>query len=126
MLLVEDEDLNVELFRDILSDEGHDVVVERDGLSGRARGLAQPFDLILLDLHVPGIDGAEVCRGLRQAGIKAPILAVSASAMADEIARAMPAGFNEYLTKPVTPAALRAAIARHAGAGAIGSAEDRR
>jgi CheY-like chemotaxis protein len=116
VLLVEDEDLNVELFHDILTDEGHDVVVERDGPSGRARGLAEAFDLVLLDLHLPGIGGPEVCRDLRAAGVRAPIIAISASAMPDEIARAMPAGFNEYLTKPITPAALRAAIARHASA----------
>ncbi len=118
VLLIEDEDLNVELFRDILTDDGHDVVVEQDGVSGRARGLAERFDLILLDLHMPGIDGAAVCRALRAGGVRTPILAISASALPDEIARAMPAGFDEYLTKPVAPAALRAAIARHTGVGA--------
>lgn len=114
VLLVEDEILNVELFRDVLDEEGYDVVVARTGLEGRAHGLAERFDVILLDLHLPGIDGETVCRDLRAAGVRTPILAVSASALPDEIERAMPAGFDAYLTKPVPPTLLRATMRRYA------------
>lgn len=113
VLVVEDEALNVELFRDILEADGHEVVAERTGTGGRARGLAEAFDLILLDLHLPGLGGDSVCRALRAGGVRVPVIAVSASAMPDEIARAMPAGFDAYLTKPIPPTVLRATVRRY-------------
>lgn len=113
ILLVEDNELNLELFVDVLTDDGHDVVTAVDGVAGLSLGLQAAYDLVLLDLHLPRGSGVEVCRALRAAGVGAPILAVSASAMPDEIARAMPAGFDGYLTKPLTPAALRGAVRRY-------------
>ena len=114
ILLVEDNELSRELFADVLEGDRHDVATASDGISGRALGLAQAFDLILLDLHLPGAPGDQVCRDLRAHGVSAPIVAISASAMPDEIARAMPSGFTAYLTKPITPSRLRAAVRRYA------------
>lgn len=113
ILLVEDNELNRELFADVLSSDGHEVSVARDGDEGRALGVRDRWDLILLDLHLPRLSGEEVCRALRRAGIRTPIVALSASAMPDEIARALPAGFDGYLTRPVAPAALRAEVQRY-------------
>ncbi len=116
LLLVEDNELNIELFDDVLSSDGHDVVVARDGLAGRALGAGGDWDLILLDLRLPGLPGEEVCRSLRAAGVTAPIVALSSSAMPDQIEHALPAGFDGYLTKPIAPKALRAAVRFYARA----------
>ena len=109
ILLVEDDSKNVELFEAALEDE-HVLVVERDGESGQARALAQPFDLILLDIQLPKRNGIEVCRSLRASGLRIPIVALSASVLPDEVARIKDADFTRFLSKPISPGALRAAI----------------
>ncbi len=110
VLLVDDNAMNVELFVDTLATDGHDVVVERDGPGGRDRALGQPFDVVILDIQLPGMDGYAVCRELRAGGVRSPILALSSAAMADQVGRGMAAGFDRYLTKPISPAALRTAV----------------
>jgi len=117
ILLVEDNALNVELFTDALEGDGHEVAVERDGDAGERRALAERFDLHLLDIQLPGQDGLSLCRTLRAAGITRPILALSSHAMPEQIERGHTAGFDDYLTKPLSPAALRAAVRRYAGGG---------
>lgn len=118
VLLVDDNAMNVELFVASLEADGHEVTTERNGLSGRARALAEAFDVILLDIEMPGMDGYAVCRDLRASGREGPILAISAAAMADDqVERGMASGFDAYLTKPISPAALRAAVRRF-GSGA--------
>lgn len=116
VLLVDDNAMNVELFTDSLESDGHEVVVERDGTAGRARALRERFDVVILDIQLPGMDGYAICRDLRTAGVAGPIVAVSSSAMADQVERGLAAGFDEYLTKPISPAALRAAVRRLASA----------
>jgi len=115
VLLVDDNAMNVELFVDSLEADGHDVSIERDGPRGRMRALEEPFDVIILDIQLPGMDGNAVCRDLRAAGRTGPILALSSAAMADQVERGMDAGFDAYLTKPISPSALRDAV-RRAGA----------
>lgn len=110
VLLVDDNPMNVELFVDSLEADGHVVAVERDGVSGRDRALREEFDVLILDIQLPGMDGYAVCRDLRSSGRKGPILALSSSAMADQVERGMSAGFDAYLTKPISPAALRQAV----------------
>jgi CheY-like chemotaxis protein len=110
VLLVDDNAMNVELFVASLEADGHDVTVERDGLAGRARALAERFDVVILDIQLPGMDGHQICRDLRAAGTSAPILALSSAAMADQVERGMAAGFDRYLTKPISPSALREAV----------------
>lgn len=116
VLLVDDNPMNVELFVDSLEMDGHEITVERDGPSGLARGLATDFDVVILDIQLPGKDGIAVCRDLRQAGRTLPILALSSAAMADQVERGMDAGFDAYLTKPISPSALREAV-RKIGSG---------
>jgi hypothetical protein len=116
VLVVDDNAMNVELFVDSLEADGHEVSVERDGPRGRARALAERFDVIILDIQLPGMDGHAVCRDIRAAGREGPILAVSSAAMADQVERGMASGFDAYLTKPISPAALRAAVRRFASA----------
>lgn len=117
VLLVDDNVMNVELFSDVLESDGHEVVVERDGVGGRDRALAEKFDLIILDIQMPRLDGHEVCRELRGAGIRGPIVALTSSAMPDQVKRGAETGFDAYLTKPISPAALRTAV-REYGTGA--------
>ncbi|TMF26098.1 MAG: response regulator [Chloroflexi bacterium] len=112
LLLVDDNRLNLELFVDVLEAAGHEVATETDALAGQRRALAEQFDLIVLDIQMPKIDGYEVCRALRAAGMRGPIFALSSNALPDDIAEGRKAGFDAYLTKPITPAALREAVAR--------------
>jgi CheY-like chemotaxis protein len=109
ILLVEDDPKNVELFQAALEDE-HEVVVERDGVAGQERALDEVFDLILLDIQLPKRSGIEVCRRLRASGLRTPIVALSASVLPDEIARTKDAEFSRFLSKPIAPRALRAAV----------------
>lgn len=115
ILVVDDNPANVEYFVDTLDAAGHDVAVETDGPGARSRALAEQFDLIILDIQLPGMSGDAVCRELRKAGMSAPIVALTSAAMPDQIARGSSAGFNAYLTKPISPAALRDAVRRFDG-----------
>ena len=116
VLLVDDNAMNVELFTDVLEADGHEVTVERDGVTGRDRGLAERFDLVILDIQLPGMDGHDVCRDLRAAGVAGPIVALTSSAMPDQVKRGAETGFDAYLTKPISPAALRTAVREHGAA----------
>ncbi len=117
LLLAEDNPMNVDLFRAVLEGDGHDVTVARDGLTARHLALRRRFDLVILDIHMPGLDGYALCAELRAAGIRGPIIALSAAAMPREAERAKEKGFDAYLTKPISPAALREAVRRHAAVG---------
>lgn len=103
--------MNVELFESALESDGHEIVTERDGAAGEQRASEQ-FDLILLDIQLPKKNGLEVCRSLRARGLRIPIVALSASVLPEEVARTKSAGFDEFLSKPISPRDLRAAVRR--------------
>jgi CheY-like chemotaxis protein len=109
ILLVEDDPMNVELFESALETDGHEIVTERDGLAGEARA-TDAFDLILLDVQLPKKGGLDVCRSLRARGLRIPIVALSASVLPEEIARTKSAGFDLFLSKPISPRDLRNAV----------------
>jgi CheY-like chemotaxis protein len=111
ILLVEDDPMNVELFESALETDGHEVVTERDGAAGERRA-SEAFDLILLDIQLPKKNGLEVCRGLRARGVRIPIVALSASVLPEEVERTTSAGFDLFLSKPISPRDLRAAVRR--------------
>ena len=111
ILLVEDDPMNVELFESALESDGHEIVTERDGVAGEKRA-SDRFDLVLLDIQLPKMDGLEVCRSLRARGLRMPIVALSASVLPEEIARTKSAGFDIFLSKPISPRDLRAAVRR--------------
>lgn len=102
--------MNTELFRAVLERDGHVLTHESSGVLGRAKGLAETFDLILSDIDLPGIDGHAICRDLRAAGVTCPIVAVTAFEGHEEMARGRDSGFDLYLTKPLGPKKLREAI----------------
>ncbi|TMF63298.1 MAG: response regulator [Chloroflexi bacterium] len=113
ILLVEDDPMNVELFETALQTDGHEIVIERDGAAGEMRA-SDRFDLVLLDIQLPKMNGLDVCRSLRARGLRMPIVALSASVLPEEIARTKSAGFDEFLAKPISPRDLRAAVRRFA------------
>ncbi len=106
VLVVEDNAVTVELLVEVLGSDGHSVVAERDGVAGRERALSDSFDLILCDIGLPGLDGLALAREIRAAGIDTPLLALSGHAGDEERRAGLVAGFNSYLTKPITPSAL--------------------
>ena len=103
--------MNVELFESALESDGHDVVTERDGVAGEARA-REAFDLVLLDIKLPKKNGLEVCRSLRARGLRIPMVALSASVLPEEIERTKSAGFDVFLSKPISPRDLRDAVRR--------------
>jgi len=107
VLLVDDNPANVEYFVAALESAAHVVDVETDGEAGRARALADKFDLIILDIQLPRLSGDAVCRALRAAGVMSPIIALTSAAMPDQISSHAQAGFDAYLTKPISPSSLR-------------------
>jgi len=103
--------MTVELFETTLESEGHEIVTERDGLAGERRA-SDRFDLILLDIGLPKKNGLDVCRSLRSRGLRTPIVALSASVLPEEVARTTAAGFDAFLSKPISPRDLRDAVRR--------------
>ena len=75
------------------------------------------YDLILLDLRMPGMDGVQAARAMRKAGVSTPIAALTADAFEDTRQACLAAGMDEFLTKPLDAGALRAVLARRAGPG---------
>lgn len=106
--------MNVELFESALESDGHEIVTERDGAAGERRA-SDRFDLILLDIQLPKKNGLEVCRSLRARGLRIPIVALSASVLPEEVARTREAGFDVFLSKPISPRDLRDAVRRLGG-----------
>lgn len=110
LLLVEDERRMAELLHQGLEEEGYRVTVAMDGHSGLGMGRSSEFDLILLDVMLPGIDGFEVARRLRRHGIRTPVLMLTARDAAPDIVRGLDLGADDYLTKPFSFEVLLARI----------------
>ena len=104
ILVVEDNERNLKLLRDVLEYAGFDVRAARTAEDGISLAVSEPPDLVLMDLQLPGIDGLEALRRLRAsprtAGI--PVVAVTAQAMKHDRERALEAGFDGYVEKPIS------------------------
>ena len=100
ILVVEDELGLREGLCDLLTGDGHEVSAAADGAEGVARGLAEPFDLVVLDLMLPRLDGVEVCRRLRSARPGLPVLMLTSRAGEDDVVRGLGEGADDYVTKP--------------------------
>src|ERR1051326_4995448 len=110
ILIVEDEpDIALGLQLD-LRDEGYEVDVVGDGETASLRGREPGWDLILLDIMLPRKDGFEVCRELRRAKVRTPILMLTAKAQEAEKVMGLDLGADDYVTKPFSPRELRARI----------------
>ena len=112
ILIVEDEIAIAELEKDYLELSGCEVEVEHDGMTGLARALAEEFDLFILDLMLPGIDGFEICKQIREKK-NTPILMVSAKKEDIDKIRGLGMGADDYVTKPFSPSELVARVKAH-------------
>jgi two-component system, OmpR family, response regulator MprA len=117
ILVVDDDDHIAAIVRDGLTRTGYRVELAADGPAALAAVQAHPFDLVVLDLLLPGMDGVEVCRRLRTQGGPPVIMLTARDAVAEKIA-GLESGADDYLTKPFVLAELvarvRAVLRRHA------------
>lgn len=117
VLVADDKDTGRELVRTVLEKSGHQVFEAPDGEQAVLEARRVHPDLIILDIHMPGLDGFGVIEKLRKepAFSHTPIIALTASAMMGDRERAMAAGFTGYITKPIRLEALRAEVERLLG-----------
>jgi len=123
ILVVEDNERNLKLLRDVLEYAGYDVRVARTAEDGITLAVKEPPDLVLMDLQLPGIDGMEALRRLRESPRTAdiPVVAVTAQAMKQDRERALDAGFNGYIEKPISVRAFPDQVRGFLSGGAEGT-----
>lgn len=114
ILIADDKATGRELVRTILENDGYEVFEASDGLEAIEKARQVHPDLMILDLHMPRLDGFGTVAALRQDAsfVSTPIMALTASAMMGDRERALGAGFTGYVTKPIRVAVLRAEIER--------------
>jgi DNA-binding response OmpR family regulator len=110
VLVVEDEPGIAFALEADLRTEGYQVTVATNGDDALRIASAEKFDLILLDVMLPGKDGFEICRSVRRAGSKTPIILLTAKAQEAEKVMGLELGADDYVTKPFSPRELRARI----------------
>ncbi|MCD8329430.1 MAG: response regulator transcription factor [Lachnospiraceae bacterium] len=112
ILIVEDEESIAELEKDYLELSGFEVEIENRGDTGLERAMKEDFDLYLLDLMLPGMDGFELCKKIRQEK-NSPILMVSAKKDDIDKIHGLGLGADDYITKPFSPSELVARVKAH-------------
>ena len=98
ILIVEDNELNLKLMKDILESQGYEIETANDGKQGLLKACEKDFDLILLDLQMPLVSGYDFMQVYEK---NTPIIIVSACAMENEINKAKEIGCVDYITKPI-------------------------
>lgn len=112
ILIIEDDISIAELEKDYLEINGFDVKIENSGVKGKDRAKKEKFDLIILDLMLPGIDGFHICKELRES-LDIPILMVTAKGEGIDKIRGLGLGADDYITKPFSPNELVARVKAH-------------
>jgi two-component system OmpR family response regulator len=119
ILVVEDDRKAARFLKQGLEEEGHTVDVAEDGEAGARYGHANPYDLIVLDVQLPGMNGLQLAWDLRRSAVETPILMLTARDATDDVVRGLDAGADDYLTKPFAfdelLARVRALTRRQAG-----------
>ena len=112
LLMIEDDARLAAMVGEYLTQSGYAVTHRGDGETGLQTLQGEPFDLVVLDLMLPGIDGLEVCRRIRALpdGDRVAILAMTANAFAEDRRRCLDAGMDDFLAKPVEPEELYATL----------------
>jgi DNA-binding response OmpR family regulator len=110
ILVVEDERLIGAGLRDNLELEGYEVELVKDGLLAESRARGSAFDLILLDLMLPGKDGLSICRSLRASGIRTPVIILTAKGQESDKVTGLDVGADDYITKPFSQLELLARV----------------
>lgn len=110
VLLVEDEVRLATLIANHLADLKLTVRVEHHGAAGLEAALSEPFDVIILDVVLPGVDGFAICRELRRRKVTSPIMMLSARGVTEDRVRGLDSGADDYLTKPFDFAELSARV----------------
>lgn len=113
ILVAEDDPDIIALVQIILGRANYKVTVALNGLDAVERACAEPPDLVLMDVSMPGLDGLGAARRMREAGLRCPIIALSASLGAEDRDVAFESGYDAYLVKPIASADLLASIERH-------------
>lgn len=114
ILIAEDIRENRDLINIYLGKSGAQLDFAFDGIDAIAKAWEKSYDLILMDIQMPNMDGIQATRNLREYGYMGPIVALTAHAMQEEINRSLNAGCNAHLTKPLSKAALIAAVSQYA------------
>ncbi|MCD8371300.1 MAG: response regulator transcription factor [Clostridiales bacterium] len=112
ILIIEDEVSIAELEKDYLELSGFEVELEADGEKGLERALSGDFDLLILDLMLPGMDGFEICRRFRETE-NIPIIMISAKKEDIDKIRGLGLGADDYMTKPFSPSEMVARVKAH-------------
>ncbi|MCD8082017.1 MAG: response regulator transcription factor [Clostridiales bacterium] len=112
ILIIEDEVSIAELEKDYLELSGFEVELEEDGKKGLERALTDNFDLLILDLMLPGMDGFEICRKFRETK-NIPIIMISAKKEDIDKIRGLGLGADDYMTKPFSPSEMVARVKAH-------------
>ena len=110
ILIIEDEESILMALTDDLGLEGYEVTSARDGLRGLSMAKEKAHDLIILDIMLPKMDGFEVCKQLRQAGVGTPILMLTAKSQEIDKVLGLELGADDYVTKPFSPRELLARV----------------
>jgi DNA-binding response OmpR family regulator len=119
ILVVEDERRMADLLERTLNEEGHQVVLARDGRAGFEMARCSPFDVIVLDVTLPAMDGVSVARRLRECRVQTPVLMLTARDAASDVVRGLDSGADDYLTKPFSIDVLLARLRAVSRRGAI-------
>lgn len=112
ILIVEDEEAIADLEKDYLELSGFEVEIASDGTSGLKKALEEGFHLVILDLMLPGVDGFEICRQIREVK-NIPIIMISAKKDDIDKIRGLGLGADDYMTKPFSPSELVARVKAH-------------
>ena len=112
ILIIEDEEAIADLEKDYLELSDFEVVIENTGDAGLKRAMSEEFDLLILDLMLPGMDGFEVCKNIREEK-DIPIIMVSAKKDDIDKIRGLGLGADDYMTKPFSPSELVARVKAH-------------
>jgi DNA-binding response OmpR family regulator len=114
ILVIEDEKRVADLVRRALEDEGYTVELAFDGIVGKALALRHEYDLLIIDIVVPGIDGITVCKEVRRVKPDIPIILLTALGTVDDKVEGLDAGADDYMVKPIREllARIRSVIKR--------------